>query len=233
MTLYTLEDLKKITSAMMEANEVANQHLIAEIEQLRQEKRRFFNERRKDRMFLTEASRRNRETQAELEETKLELNLLKQTHEQQTVRVNGLEQQLRGLSLESTPRSVQIQVFRNVPWIDMSKAQQRDSDVLNPKIQGTYFIENRQVNGAPVYSQHKQFGGKVKGQIEERFFIAKNSKGQWTVSRKANEDMAELCVAYDPEPKELPWNCNWHEWDEQNKVYVSMNVKQASLGRMA
>jgi hypothetical protein len=128
---------------------------------------------------------------------------------------------LKTLAEKATPTSVHIEKL----------------EFLNPSMRGTYFLDpkltyfldpNLTVSGTPVYKQH------VSESTEEAYtqihplFIVKNIFGLWCVRKTLN---SISCIAYDPEPKELPLNCNWHEWDEKNKEYVCVQKSRIGLTR--
>jgi hypothetical protein len=117
---------------------------------------------------------------------------------------------LKTLAEKATPTSVHIEK------LGFLNPSMRGTYILAPNL--TYFLDPKlTVSGTPVYKQY------VSESTEEAYtqihplFIVKNIFGLWCVCKTLN---SSSCIAYDPEPKELPLNCNWHEWDEKNKEFV-------------
>ncbi len=51
--------------------------------------------------------------------------------------------------------------------------------------------------------------------IGDFFEVAQNTKGQWTM---------RCCVAYDPDPKASPIDCEWQLWDKNNEQATCNNA---------
>ena len=145
------------------------------------------------------------------ENAKLTAENAKLTAEKQTAKDKTKQQASTMRELMVKQRFMQEELERLQAENDQLKLQQTEK---KPE-QATTIVVNDNIsfqkldgtkNGAPMYGLSKR----------QELFVVKNELGQWTVTRRDG-----VCVAYDPDPKPTPYECEWHEWDDDKQQFVN------------